>query len=76
MPSRPSMGDDPFMRPEEGAEVVDHFLRHGTASLRSMKPLDKRLSVTSSKALSCKTTLSDERSIKEVHDRSVSLQRS
>lgn len=76
MPSRPSMGDDPFMRPEEGAEVVDHFLRHGTASLRSMKPLDKRSSVTSSKALSCKTTLSGERSIKEVHDRSVSLQRS
>ncbi|XAO25951.1 hypothetical protein I312_104784 [Cryptococcus bacillisporus CA1280] len=69
MPSRPSMGDDPFMRPEEGAEVVDHFLRHGTPSLRSMTMLDKRSSVTSSKALSCKTTLSDERSIKEVHDR-------
>lgn len=65
------MGDDPFMRPEEGAEVVDHVLRHGTPSLRSMTPLDKRSSVTSSMVLSCKTTLNDERSSKEVIDMSV-----
>lgn len=71
MPSRPSMGDDPFVRPQEGAKVVDQVLRHGTPSLRSMTPLDKRSSVTSSMALSCKTALNDERSVKDVHDVSV-----
>ncbi|TYJ53515.1 hypothetical protein B9479_005846 [Cryptococcus floricola] len=68
MPSRPSMSDDPFMRADVGAEVVDNVFRHGTPSLRSQTPMDRRSSVASSKALSYKT-VSDERHSKEVQER-------
>jgi hypothetical protein len=58
------MGDDPFGRNDEGAEVVDHVARHGTTpSIKS--GLDSRASVRSSKALSTKTIIGDEASVKE-----------
>ncbi|WVQ72025.1 hypothetical protein IAR50_001569 [Cryptococcus sp. DSM 104548] len=68
MPSRPSMSDDPFMRADEGAEVVDNVFRHGTPSVSSQTAVDRRSSVASSKALSYKT-VSEERHSKEVQER-------
>ncbi|WWC71395.1 uncharacterized protein I206_105350 [Kwoniella pini CBS 10737] len=58
--SRPSMGDDPFVRSAEGAEVVDHVHRH-TAQTPSAKSiaLDRRTSDSSNKAMSYKTVSSD-----------------
>ncbi|WVW85433.1 hypothetical protein I302_107471 [Kwoniella bestiolae CBS 10118] len=68
--SRPSIGDDPFVRSGQGAEVVEHVYRHGaqTPSAKSIA-LDRRASVSSSKAMSYKTVCSDVHSTKEVTER-------
>ncbi|WVQ95117.1 hypothetical protein IAU59_002211 [Kwoniella sp. CBS 9459] len=70
MAARPSMGDDPFQRSGEGAQVVEHVIRHDThsPSVRSIA-LDRRASIASSKALSTKTISQDGHSIKGVPDR-------
>lgn len=62
--ARPSMGEDPFSRRGEGAEVVETVLRPcpGSSSTKSMGFEDKRASVTSSKAMSAKTLDSNEAS--------------
>ncbi|OCF39113.1 hypothetical protein I317_07096 [Kwoniella heveanensis CBS 569] len=67
MAARPSMGDDPFQRSGQGAEVVEHVLRHGTQSpsVRSIT-LDRRASIASSKALSTKTISHDGHSTKDL----------
>nr|ODN86162.1 hypothetical protein L203_04280 [Cryptococcus depauperatus CBS 7841] len=54
MVSRPSMGDDPFMRSDSGVEVIDSVLRSKTLSMRSATPFGRRSSTTSSNGLSCK----------------------
>ncbi|KAK6910839.1 hypothetical protein I203_104873 [Kwoniella mangroviensis CBS 8507] len=68
--SRPSIGDDPFVRNGQGAEVVEHVYRHGarTPSAKSIA-LDRRASVSSGKAISHKTVSSDVYSTKEVTER-------
>ncbi|WWD02210.1 hypothetical protein V865_000248 [Kwoniella europaea PYCC6329] len=68
--SRPSIGDDPFVRNGQGAEVVEHVYRHGaqTPSAKSIA-LDRRASVSSGKAMSYKTISSDVHSAKEVTER-------
>ncbi|WRT68579.1 uncharacterized protein IL334_005557 [Kwoniella shivajii] len=75
--ARSSIGDDPFVRNGRGAEVVDHFLRH-TAETPSAKSiaLDRRASVSSSKALSCKTSSSDIYSTKGIVDGNPSISQS
>ncbi|WWC63483.1 uncharacterized protein I303_106086 [Kwoniella dejecticola CBS 10117] len=72
--SRPSIGDDPFVRNGEGAEVVEHVYRY-TAQTPSAKSiaLDRRASVSSSKAMSYKTVSSDVHSTKEVAERNPPL---
>ncbi|WWD19225.1 hypothetical protein CI109_103683 [Kwoniella shandongensis] len=66
--SRTSMGDDPFMRNGEGAEIVDHVFRRDiqSPSVKSIS-FDRRSSMSSAKALSTKTVLSD--CLKEVKER-------
>ena len=61
--SRPSMGEDPFGRREEGAEVVEHVMRHGMTP--SLTGVGRTGSVTSSKALSTRTAVSDEATLSE-----------
>ena len=58
--ARPSMGADPFVRRDEGAEVVDVVIRHGGASsVTSSAVSDRRTSAGSSKASSTKTVVND-----------------
>ncbi|WVQ79720.1 hypothetical protein IAT38_001820 [Cryptococcus sp. DSM 104549] len=72
--SRASMSDDPFGRPEEGAQVVEQVLRHGTPSVRSATPMSlesgggRRGSVVSGKAGSCKTVGSDVQGVLEARE--------
>ncbi|WWC90533.1 uncharacterized protein L201_005469 [Kwoniella dendrophila CBS 6074] len=67
---RPSIGDDPFVRDGQGAEVVDHVFRHSaeTPSAKSIA-LDRRASISSSKAMSYKTGSSDVNNTKEISER-------
>lgn len=62
--ARPSMGEDPFGRRDQGAQVVDVVLRHGVASsIRSSTYSgisERRFSVASSKALSRSTLIGEE----------------
>jgi hypothetical protein len=62
---RPSIGDDPFGRKSEGAEVVDHVTRHAMIVPSIKGAVERRGSIGSSKAFSTKTVFSDESSIKE-----------
>ncbi|KAK8854634.1 hypothetical protein IAR55_003373 [Kwoniella newhampshirensis] len=72
MASRPSMGDDPFVRKGEGAEVVDHVHKHDkpSPSVKSIF-LDRRSSMSSGKALSARTMLNDRS--KEIPERPKAL---
>jgi len=75
--ARPSMGEDPFSRREEGAQVIDVVLRHGIASAVRSSTYDamseKRSSVGSSKALSGRTSIGAEDSVRGIEARWVGL---
>lgn len=67
--ARPSMGEDPFSRRGEGAEIVDSVEKKynvGTSVKSSTASAsDKRGSVASSKAFSSKTLIGDEESFRQ-----------
>ena len=62
--ARASIGDDPFIRPAQGAQVVDKMPKKNVAPSVKSIATDRRTSVSSSKAMSARTHLSDEASIK------------